>query len=242
MKRLDLPRLLGMLAIAILAGVFWHHAYFVPVKVFVVFLHEASHALVALATGGQVVGMQVLLEESGQVLSNGGSPFWTLTAGYLGSLLWGGLILVVASRTNLAKALSVLLGSGMILLSILYMRNIEGFGFSLAFGGAMILAGLALPPVLAEWALRGLGLTSCLYAVFDVLTDVILRPELPSDARMLAERMYFTPLVPTTAQTVIWGILWMGIALLGTFFFLGLSMRVSKRREKERFVREPKMA
>ena len=138
----------------------------------------------------------------------------------------------------------MILGGGMILLSVLYMRNIEGFWFSLAFGAGMILAGLVLPQVLAEWALRALGLTSCLYAVYDVLTDVILRPQLPSDARMLAEWSNFPPFVPTTYQTVVWGVLWMLIALFGTFFFLGLSARTGSRPKKktERFAREPKMA
>jgi hypothetical protein len=51
-----------------------------------------------------------------------------------------------------------------------------------------------------------LGLTSCLYAVLDIKSDVLDRPELASDARMLAELTG----IPTTA----WGVLWVAVALM----------------------------
>jgi hypothetical protein len=49
-------------------------------------------------------------------------------------------------------------------------------------------------------------MTSCLYAVLDIKSDVLDRPHLPSDAAMLAEA--------TGIPTVFWGILWIGVALV----------------------------
>jgi hypothetical protein len=50
-----------------------------------------------------------------------------------------------------------------------------------------------------------LGLTSCLYAILDIKSDVLDRPHLPSDAHMLAEL--------TGVPTVAWGVIWIGLAL-----------------------------
>jgi hypothetical protein len=215
-KRLDIRRLAAIVSLGVAVGVLWSHPFIKPLKILVVFFHEASHALMALATGGQVASMRVLLNESGEVLSMGGSPFWTLTAGYLGSLLLGGLVLAVASRTNLAKTVAALLGAGMAAMAVLYLRNTGGFLFGIGFGVALMLVGLALPHLVAEWVLLLIGVTSCLYAVYDIATDILLRPEAPSDARMLAELTGFPPFLSATGQTLVWGVLWMGIALLAT--------------------------
>jgi hypothetical protein len=198
------------------------------VKVFVVFLHEASHALMAMATGGQVVGMQVLLNESGMVESLSGSSFWTLSAGYLGSLLFGGLILLLSSRTGISKTLAILLGAGMAALTLVYMRNASGFVFGLGFGVFLMIAGIWLPRVVADWLLRGLGLSSCLYAIYDITSDILLRPDAPSDASMLANLTGFPPFVEASQRTFIWGVLWMLIALMGTWFFVSHSIRKPK--------------
>ena len=63
-----------------------------------------------------------------------------------------------------------------------------------------------------DWLLRVIGLTSCLYAILDIKSDVLDRSELPSDARMLSE---VTPL-----PTEFWGFLWIIIAIGLTFWFL----------------------
>lgn len=50
-----------------------------------------------------------------------------------------------------------------------------------------------------------MGLTSCLYAVLDIKGDILDRPELPSDAWMLAQL--------TNIPTMAWGVAWIAIAL-----------------------------
>jgi len=225
MRRFDWPKILGLLAIAVGAGVFWNSPYLTPVKVFVVFLHESSHALMALATGGEVKEMRVLLQEAGVVESLGGSPFWTLMAGYLGSLVFGGVLLIVSSRTGWAKAVATLVGLGMVALTLLYMANGSGFLFGMGFGAALILVGTFLPKVVAEWILRGLGLISCLYAIYDITSDVLLNPTQESDAHLLAERTGFPPFLSETHQTLFWGVLWMVLALIGTWIILAVALR-----------------
>jgi len=59
---------------------------------FVTYFHEASHGLVAWATGGQVARMVLQLNGSGYVLASGGHAVLTLLAGYAGSFFWGAII------------------------------------------------------------------------------------------------------------------------------------------------------
>ena len=47
--------------------------------------------------------------------------------------------------------------------------------------------------------------TSCLYAVLDIQSDILEKPGVQSDARMLEEE--------THIPTLIWGLLWISIAL-----------------------------
>ena len=219
-RKLDIKRLLGFLAIAVGIGVLWNTPFIKPLKLFVVFLHEGSHALATVATGGKVVDIQIFLTEGGVARSLGGSRFWTLMAGYLGSLLWGGLILIIASRARLTRALAVGIGVAVALVTLAHVRNLSGFGFGAAFGGAMIAGGLLLREGFVNWMLRVIGLTSCLYAIYDISSDVLMRPEVGSDARMLAEYTSFPPFLPTTYQTIFWGLVWMALSIVATVAIL----------------------
>ena len=84
-KRLDI-RLIG---IFIVIAFLWNTQVVYPLKIFVVFMHEVSHGLAALATGGSIKEIQIVQQEGGHAVTLGGSRFWTLTAGYLGSLAVG---------------------------------------------------------------------------------------------------------------------------------------------------------
>ena len=81
LKRLDI-RLIG---IFIVITFLWNTGVVDPLKIFVVFMHEVSHGLAALATGGSIKEIQIVAQEGGHAITAGGSRFWTLTAGYLGS-------------------------------------------------------------------------------------------------------------------------------------------------------------
>ena len=67
----------------------WDTAFVYPLKIFVVLLHEISHAAVAVATGGTIERIVLDPNQGGACYCPGGSAFLTLSAGYLGSLGWG---------------------------------------------------------------------------------------------------------------------------------------------------------
>ena len=212
-------RYIALLLIFIAIGFLWNTLFVYPLKIFVVFMHEVSHGLAAIATGGSIVEIQINPQQGGHALTQGGSRFWTLTAGYLGSLLWGGLILLLAARTRLDKAISILIGIGMVAISIGFGESTFTYLFGIGFGVALVAIGFYLPEAVNDWILRIIGVTSCLYAILDIKSDVLDRANLRSDARMLSEL--------TGIATEIWGVLWILIAIGLTLWFLYLAGKTS---------------
>lgn len=185
----------------------WSTPVAYPVKLFVVLLHEISHGLVAVATGGEIRSLTVTPREGGLCVCPGGSAFLTLSAGYLGSLGWGGLMVWGARALGCrASWLTAAVGTLVLALALLFVRAAFALGFALLFGVGLLVAAGRLGSEGNRWLLTVLGLTSCLYAVLDMKSDILDRPGLPSDAAMLAEL--------TGVPTLAWGVLWIGTALV----------------------------
>lgn len=191
----------------------WPTPFAWPLKVFVVFLHELSHALAAVATGGSVEAITLDWREGGSTWTYGGNAFFMLSAGYLGSLLWGlALIAIARSRPKWAPGALQALGMLTVLVTLVYLRNGFGIAFGIVFGAVLFAAGRRLKRDHAVIVLTALGLTSALYALLDIRSDIIQRPGVESDAHMLAEL--------TGIPTLFWGFLWAGIALLSSLWLL----------------------
>jgi hypothetical protein len=184
----------------------WNTPFVYPIQVFVVFLHEISHGMAAVATGGQIQRITLSPLLGGACYCPGGNAFLTLSSGYLGSLAWGALLLELAARARRHAARVVQgVGAGVLVLTLLFVRGAFGLLFGVLFGGALVLAARRLPPGWNRTLLNVLGLTSALYAILDIKSDVLDRPHLPSDAYMLGEL--------TGIPTLAWGALWIAVAV-----------------------------
>ena len=203
-KGLDGRKVTVLLVSFVAIAALWGTIAVVPLKILVVLLHEISHGIAAVVTGGSIDRIEVNMNQGGICYTIGGSRFVVLTAGYLGSMLWGSLILVGASRTRWDRYLSGAIGLFLFIISALYIRNGFGLAFGLSFGTGMVLAGWKLSHDWNERILQVIGLTSCLYAILDIMDDVLRRPGIGSDADMLAE----ITLVPG----FVWGVIWIILA------------------------------
>ena len=203
---------LGLALWLVAVWLLWWSPVIYPLKLFVVLLHEASHAAMALATGGEVHRIVVTPDQGGVCYCPGGNDFLTLSAGYLGSLGWGALILLLARAGRPGpRNTPTAIGAAVLVLTALYVRNAFGILFGALFGAALIALRSAGRTV-HVLTLTGLGLTSCLYALLDIKSDILDRPYLESDAHMLAQM--------TGVPTVVWGVLWigLGVAVSGWLF------------------------
>ena len=191
----------------------WDTALVYPLKIFVVLLHEVSHAAVAVATGGTIEQITLDPRQGGACYCPGGNAFLTLSAGYLGSLLWGGLMFS-AARADRVKTewVNGFIGAIVVILTLLFVRSSFGFVFGLIFGLAMIGVSRKIGPMLNRTLLFTLGLMSALYAILDIKSDVLDRPELRSDAAMLSEI--------TGVPTLVWGGLWIALAIAFSFWMM----------------------
>jgi hypothetical protein len=184
---------------------FWSTPVVYPLKVFVVLLHELSHAIAAWATGGSVDYIELDPRQGGATWIRGGLPFLTLSAGYLGSLLWGvGLVRAAYWKKMRAWAMTAVMGTMVLLLTAFFVANGFGIVFGILFGLAMLASAWRLSELWNRRLILVLGMTSCLYAVLDIKSDILDRPLAPSDAFMLGEM--------TGIPTLLWGVLWIGIA------------------------------
>lgn len=200
----------------------WNTPIVYPLKLFVVLLHEISHGIAAVSTGGAIQSIVLSPNEGGLCVCGGGNAFLTLSAGYLGSLFWGAAILTAArGRGRVPQFATMAIGALVIVVTVLYVRNIFGVLFGAVCGGGLIMAGRYLPVNGTASLLTTLGLTSCLYAILDIKSDIIDRPFIESDAHMLAQL--------TGIPTLAWGLLWVAIALAFSAWFFRWSYRDATR-------------
>lgn len=194
-----------LIALTTLLFALWQTPVVAPLKILIVYLHELSHAIAVLVTGGSVESLTVDANQGGLVISRGGNRFLSLSAGYLGSLIIGGLLFVAAVRTRADRAFLGILGGVMLLTTLLYSREVFAVGFGLAAGAAMLAIARFLPRDYSDLILRVIGLASMIYVPYDIFSDTIQRSYLQSDARMLAEEF--------GGATMMWGALWIVLSL-----------------------------
>jgi hypothetical protein len=228
-----------LLFAAMFVGVFflWDTVVVYPVKVFVVFFHEMSHGLAAILTGGRIEAIRVDSNLGGVTLTWGGSSFLTLSAGYLGSLLWGSVILILASRLQNTRPLMGALGLVLLFVTLRFVpiTNLFGFVFGLLAGTAMVGIALKATEPVSSFLLKFLGFTSCLYVILDIKEDLITHhavylPGMKSDAQALADM--------TMLPALFWGGLWFVIALA----VLGFTIYVASKTEQKRYAAKKSLA
>jgi len=194
-----------LIALTALVFALWNTPVVVPLKILVVFLHELSHGIAAIATGGSVESLSVSTQQGGLAMTRGGNGFLILSAGYVGSLLLGMAVLLTALRTKADRAVVMLFGVVTLAVTVLYIRELFPLIFCTVTGVAMLAVGRYLSHEINDMVLRVIGLTSVIYVPYDIFDDTIARSGLRSDAYMLAER-YGGP-------TIFWGGLWLLISL-----------------------------
>jgi len=210
---------LALVAVLVAAAWFtWNKPVAYPLRILVTFLHEFSHAIGGVLTGGHIAGVAVQPDGSGVCYTRGGWRIVILPAGYIGSMVWGCLITITALRTRSGKYLSLLLGLGLMLMTLFYVRTVFSFLYGLAIGAALASAGWWLPKPENDLLLSFIGVTSCLNAIFDIRTLFEIGGTVNNDAVMFSKEIF--PLPPR-----VWAVLWGAIALVVLWLALKAAVR-----------------
>lgn len=217
-----------LLALTALVFAFWVTPVILPLKILVVLLHELAHGAAALLTGGEVVEIDVTPRQGGHAVTRGGSRFVILTAGYLGSLLFGVALFLTALRTRADRAVMALFGLVLLLVTALYIRAPFALVFCAGAGAAMLAMARYLGREVNDLALRVIGLSSMIYVPYDIFDDTIARSGALSDAALLAREF--------GGATVLWGGLWLVLSLAVLYRTLRAGLGTSSN---IRFARRP---
>ena len=199
-----------------------------PFRIFVTFIHEGGHALAALLTGNSVASLSVSMDGSGEVYSRTGgmlSQMFVASAGYLGAMSFGALLLLLIRRTIAARF--VLLGSAVLIVALTIafgffspLVNWSLPGLFTLFAGVLLPVGLVAaaryaPPRVATFLVSFLAVQCVLNALFDLKTVLLLSAA--SGVHTDAENMQLATGLPA----LFWAVMWIGVA----FVILSLSLR-----------------
>ncbi len=215
--------LLITLAGGFIVYLIWNVSFFswfaYPLRLFVTYVHEAGHALAAIASGGEVVKFTVSPNGSGLATTIGGSRALILPAGYLGAALFGAILFYTINRfPGVVKNLATVLGGALIIFTILYARPDEGGSLTaiiigLLVGGLLVALGLRGSRVLNLLVLSVLAIATGLNAVLDITglvsnADLCMRTasgQVCNDAAAFQQQV--APAIPASIIAGFWALL-----------------------------------
>ena len=233
---------LRTLAFALLASLLlWNlpigGVLFYPFKLLATWLHELSHGLAMMLTGIGFDRVLIYRDTSGlaygQDEAGGFARAVIAAAGYMGTPLWGAVLLVVTPNARWARWAMLVLAALLIgtALTVIAAPGDDAFGpWAVgAIGAACAVAAVAVP---ARWRLaiaHFIAGQSCVNAILDI--RVLLRPSQvvggriagASDAHNMAEATFGTA---ATWAVWTWAIIW----LLWSLAVLYVALRVSGSR------------
>ena len=195
-----------------------------PFRIFVTFIHEGGHAIAALLTGNTVASLSVATNASGETYTTHGglvSQFLISSSGYIGSMAFGALLLVLIRKAIAARI--VLVGSAVFIFALTMIFGLfkplfsfaswSGIPFTLMAGtvisvGLVLIARFASAKV-ATFFVSFLAVQCVLNALFDLKTVFFLSspfaPTVPTDAVNMA--------AATGIPAVLWAVLWIFLAV-----------------------------
>ena len=205
-----------LLALTGIVVALWSTPVVIPLKILVVFFHELAHGVAAVLTGGGIVSITLSTDQGGVATTLGGNRFMILSAGYVGSLLFGASLLLAGLKSRADKVIVAALGIAMLVITALYLRGLFPMSFGAATGLFLLAMARFLPGQANDLTLRIIGLTSMIYVPLDIFSDTIARSHLRSDAFMLGEYL--------GGSAAFWGVLWLivSLAVIGACLRYGL--------------------
>lgn len=233
------PQATVLLIAAVLSIILWFIPFAeiltYPFRIFVTFIHEGGHAIAALLTGNSVASLSIATNASGETYTSQGgtiSQMFVASAGYLGSMAFGALLLTLIRKTIAARV--VLLGSAALVFTLTLIYGLikpvvsglewSAIPFTLLAGtlltlGLVVVARYASARV-ATFFVSFLAVQCVLNALLDLKTVFFLSspfaPSVPTDAVNMANATG----IPALAWAVIWIALAVGILALAMRFYV----------------------
>ncbi len=204
-----------MLQMMLLCAVFylWSSPVLHPIKLMVVLFHEMSHGLMALLTGGDVISIVITSDEGGACETEGGIEAAIVSAGYLGSMFVGGMVLYLSRSKQAVPVAFGMLTLLMVAAVATVLRDDYSRTFASCLAGGFIFLGFITPPAFGAFFLRAIGTFTCVYSLFDIYWDVLA--DHGEEVMMMNDATAFSQI--TGADPHLVGMMWM---LASVVFFV----------------------
>lgn len=191
-----------------------------PIRLFVTFVHESGHALATLLSGGSVASLNVHPDGSG-VTQSAVSPIWlwlVYSGGYLGTAIFGAILLQIGRlghRANAGRITLGIMGVALLLIAPIWgWRDPFTLVSGLALGGILLSMAKFLPLRGAEFAATFLAVQCSLNALLDL--KILFHLTAMGSAHNDAAFMQNTYAVPA----IVWASLWGAVAMVILAFSL----------------------
>lgn len=233
------------LAALVIVYILWNVAAFsvvvYPVRLFVTFVHEAGHSLMALLTGGRVAGFSVSADGSGLARTIGGSRALILPAGYLGAALFGAGLFYITNTWRQPRIIAVIIGAALVILTVLFARP-DSTGAPVAFfvgvlGGATLIAlGWKIGNSLNLLVLNVLAMMTALNAVLDLFYLANNSRISAGGGTVLNDAAAFSADVAPILPGAVWAFVWalMALAMIGAAVYFSILRPLLKDQSKDR--------
>ncbi|HEV7744112.1 MAG TPA: M50 family metallopeptidase [Pyrinomonadaceae bacterium] len=222
------PQATLLLTAAVISIVLWFIPFAeivtYPFRIFVTFIHEGGHAIAALLTGNSVESLSIATNASGETYTSQGgtlSQIFVSSAGYLGSMAFGAMLLVLIRKAVAARF--VLVGSAALVFTLTLVYGLikpamsgvvsSALPFTILAGTLLSLGLLAVAKYakarVATFFVSFLAVQCVLNALLDLKTVFFLStpfaPTVPTDAVNMANA--------TGIPAVVWSVTWIAMAV-----------------------------
>lgn len=134
-----------------------------PIKILCTFLHEFGHAFFSIISGGHVHSLCVNMDGSGVTTTSGGSHGLITMGGYVGSAVFGNVMLRMSTESRASISLKVLSGI-MFLASLFWFDNLITTGALIIFSISLFLLSKTK---LCSFIMSFLGVACVVYIIQD---------------------------------------------------------------------------
>jgi len=211
-----------------------------PFTLFETMLHESSHALACIFTGGWVDGLTIVEDGNGHgglTYAHGGIPFIFSQAGYMGEALWGSLLISLSRFPRLSRYFLMAIGVGIGIVSILFMPQVllrsplQAIGslfWGLAIAAGLVWSGRKFSDKWAHLMLTFIAAQALVGSFFNLYALLLqacgVFPNTWSDATNMARL--------TGIPAVVWGVWWATFSLGVISFTLWRTFQLERGMQK----------
>ena len=203
---------IAVLFFSIASLFFWESILVTPIKLFVVLIHETSHALTTIFTGGIVESIDFNSYLSGITKTKGGSLILIASSGYLGSLAVGSALFLSVKKEKFRNRLTIILAVILFLVAVNLIESGTAAFLTICAAAFLFFFPRYLPDKIVSPVFKFIGITSCLYVIADIKQDLLTTTLRETDTQILE---YLTG-IPALAI----GTAWFLISLIVVYLIL----------------------